>query len=199
MKISPKTERWLNTCLDKAENFSLWFDPFMRKVVRGFFWVYLFVMNLFWLAGMWGVFLSIRSHLFDLPTFIWLLSIGVGLIALYSYLNDEYIGHPHFWKVLLVLTVLMDCVMFGLVSGIFLLILVFPTLYALYKIGFDYQFHELLCMLKIENMAKLDRAIYEKELTLPPGSKKIRGWEALRFLITSLHTIPPIFRTRTEG
>lgn len=194
MKISPKTERLLSRLYDKTENFFSRVDRIMEKLIRGFFWVYLFGMSFIWLIQVWTVFLSIKSHLFDPSSLIWLILIGGGLITLYSYLNNEYVGHTNFWKAWLIITVISYFTM-GWGAAIIVLIMMFPTLYALYQLGFNNQFHKLLCLIKKGSIDSLDHAIYKHGLKLPAGSDSIYSWELLRFVITRLHIIPQIFKT----
>lgn len=193
MKISPKTEHFLNRLYDKTENFFSRVDQVMEKLIRGFFWVYLIWVGAFWLIQTGVVFLGIISHNSDLFSPVWLILTSGGLVALYSYLNNEYIGHTHFWKAWFALSII-TYFFFGLGVGIVLFVLMFPTIYALYQLGFHDSFHELLCRLKKANIAFLDNEIYKHELKLPAGSDAIYSWELLRFVITRLHIIPPIFK-----
>lgn len=167
----------------------------MTKVARGFSWLYLVGMSFVCFSQARATFLTIFSHSFNPLSLVWLILTGGGLVALYSYLNNEYTGHTHFWKALLVLTIVMYFMMGGAIATVFFLIIMLPTLYALYQLGFNDQFHQLLCLLKKGSIGSLDHAIYKHELKLPAGSDAIYSWELLRFVITRLHIIPPIFKT----
>ncbi len=192
MKISPKTEQWLSNAYDDSSEFFSRVEDIIRKIVRAFFWVYLLVVTVWWSLQLFG---EVIYHSTDSLTLLWLFLTSLGLVALYSYLNEIYIGHTHFWKVWLILTFVAYFRVLSFLE-IPVILLMWPTIYALYKLGFDDQGHSLFCLIKRVNVAKLDKGLYDMEMSLPPGSKRIDDLEIWRFVIGTLKIIPPFPRSQ---
>jgi len=155
----------------------------VAKFIKGVFWIYAFFFVLIWPISLY-ITLTIEHSLFQI---LWVLTSGLGIVALSSYLTMVYRGDPHFWKVSLLLTLIFYFIAGYLInfSPILTLIgysvLTFPLLYGMYYLGFNDKQHELFCLIKRANIAKFDEAIAklkteESFLKKSPFEKTVQSW-----------------------
>ncbi len=160
--------------------FRLPYTLIVEKIKRGFLWIYTFFL---FFSALYQV-VYVTSHANELLIIIaqitWIISAYLGACAIYSYLKSDNRLPANFWKgYFIVSLVLYILPIFQDASFTFvMLVLMFPTLYASYILGFNHEFHDLLALFREVNKAKYDEAIaQEKEKPkYKQGSFLKRAW-----------------------
>src|ERR1035437_1812486 len=184
--MNPKVE---NILIFFLETFPNKVSDIFSKLMRILMWLYFFELTIYWLLNFYFLIMYGISSLGPIAT-VWFILTALGLTAMYSYLHDVYIGHAHFWKLCLFATVGIYLKMMFSVEGIVALISMSPTLYAMYELGFNSRWHELLCLLKRAGIYNWNKAIIDTERTLPADSDRRIELTLLRFMVTRLKIFP---------
>lgn len=129
----------------------------ISTLVKIFTKLYLFGLIILWIGALY---FAIINNSFDLFTIVFLIFTFIGFGALSSYVEYRPVATVNFWRAMLfIMPIGYLLVSPSFAVAILVLICMFPTLYAFYKIGFDNGEYELFCLIKRTNQAKIDAGI----------------------------------------